>query len=128
MQNYGLLKEYEIYRYGRVRMPSLFGLCLYSYLDMQNALTRLRIEVPKLARNLRHVEEENTRLQYAIEAYESPQHLMQLARESASSRLKFPLIKEVVTLKQGLAIANPTTQKLDPLSVNARIALASRQP
>ena len=105
-----------------------FGLCLYSYLDMQNALTRLRIEVPKLARILRHVQEENIRLQYAIEEYENPEHLMQLAREGASGRLKFPLVKEVVTLKQGLAIANPSPQKLDLLTANARIALASRQP
>ncbi len=105
-----------------------FGFCLYSYLDMQNALTRLRIEVPKLARTVRHVQEENIRLQYAIEAFENPQHLMQLARAGHSARLKFPLMKEVVTLKQGLALNDPSNRKLDPLTAYSHIALASRQP
>lgn len=105
-----------------------FGACLYSYLDMQNALTKMRIEVPKIARSVKAVEEENVRLKYAIEAFENPQALMQLARGKAFSHLKFPLVKEVVTLHSGLALADPLNRKSDSLTTQPHIALASRQP
>lgn len=105
-----------------------FGICLYSYLDMQNALTKVRIEVPRLSRALKCVEEENVRLKYAIEEFENPQKLMQLARGKDFSNLKFPLTKEVVVIKQGLAVNDPFDRKLDPLTAQPHIALATRQP
>lgn len=105
-----------------------FGLCLYSYLDMQNAVTKLRIEVPKIARSVKAAQEENVRLKYSIEAFENPQHLMQLAKASEFSHLKFPLVKEIVTVKSGLALANPAHSKNDLLTAHPHIALASRQP
>lgn len=105
-----------------------FGLCLYSYLDMQNGLTRLRIEVPKLARTLRQIQEENARLKYKIEEFENPERLLQLTQQKSFSHLQFPLIKEVVILKQGLAFAEPLNQKPQPAPSHAHIAIASRQP
>lgn len=105
-----------------------FAVCIYSYLDMQNAVTRLRIEVPKLAKELRSIEEENVRMRFAAESFENPQHLMMLARDKAFAKLKFPLAKEVVALKQGSEWADPFEQKLDLLTSRSRIALASRQP
>lgn len=76
-----------------------FGWCLYSYIDRQNGITKLRITIPELAKEVRHLEEENTRLFYEIEVFENPAHLMELAKASAFAHLKFPLEKEVITLR-----------------------------
>lgn len=84
-----------------------FGLCLYSYLDLQNAVTAKRIEIPQLSNSLKKIQEENVRLQFAIEAFESPDNLLKLAREKNFSHLKFPLVKEILTLPEGLALAIP---------------------
>ncbi len=104
-----------------------FALCFYSYLDMQNSLTKLRIEVPKLVGRLRQVQEENVRLKYAIVEFENPQRLMQLAKSTSFSHLKFPLVREVIVLP-----VDPMTrsfeQKQQAFSTHPHIAIASRQP
>lgn len=90
----------------RVLVCTLFaGLCLYSFLDRQNGVTELHIKLPKLAKELKAIEEENDRLQYEIEQFENPQHLMELARRPEFSHLKHPLFKEILTLKEGSAVA-----------------------
>ncbi len=53
---------------------SVFGLCLYSYLDTQNQLTHLKIHLPEVDKELKLIEEENRRLAYEIEQFESPAH------------------------------------------------------
>ena len=80
------------------------GLLLYAYIDAQNALMRLRLKIPVLAKDIRDLKEENTHLKYEIELFESPQHLMELARHSEYSHLKQPFLKDILTLPQGLAL------------------------
>lgn len=76
------------------------GFCLYSYLDLQNGITKLRIRIPHLASEVRRIEEENTHLLYEIEAFESPENLLKLAQKREFSHLRFPVNQDVVTLKQ----------------------------
>ena len=76
------------------------GVCLYSYLDLQNEITGLRIRIPQVVSEVRHIEEENTHLLYKIEKFESPENLIRIAKQSAFSHLKFPIGHEVVTLRQ----------------------------
>ncbi|NDD58757.1 MAG: hypothetical protein EBZ47_05845 [Chlamydiae bacterium] len=83
-----------------------FGFCLFSYLEKQNELTELRIYAPKLAKEIKNIQEENTRLFYEIEQFESPDNMMKLARDSRFSHLRHPLSKEVLLLQEGLAIEN----------------------
>jgi hypothetical protein len=83
------------------------AISLYAYIDKQNALTRLRLQIPLLAKELKDLTEENTRLQYEIDLFESPQHLMQLASHSEFSHLKHPLTKQIITLSEGLALQAP---------------------
>ena len=92
---------------------SVFSLCLFSYLEKQNELTELRLYAPKIVREMKSLEEENARLCYEIEQFESPDHLLQLAREARFSHLKHPLAKEVVELSEGLAVNTslPDTKK-----------------
>jgi len=107
----------------------LFGFLLYSYVDRQNDVTRLRLEIPKIAKEIQDIKEENTRLQYEIDLFESPQHLMQLASCSEFSHLKHPLFKDVVRIDEGLALQVITEEKEEVLSIKPKLPLAvgSRQ-
>lgn len=81
-----------------------FGISLYSYIDKQNGLTQLRISIPSLRKEVRAIQEENTRLQYEIDQFENPQHLMELTRHGEFSHLKHPLVKDILTCQTGLAM------------------------
>ena len=85
--------------------------CFYSYIDKQNAVTRRRLEIPVLAKEIKDLKEENTRLQYEIDLFESPEHLMELARHSEFSHLKHPMLKEIITMQEGLALQVSTAEK-----------------
>lgn len=83
------------------------GFCLYSYIDMQNEITKLRILAPQLADQVRRIEEENTRFSYDIEAFKSPENLMVLAQRSEFAHLKYPTCSEVVTLRHSDLLITP---------------------
>jgi hypothetical protein len=68
---------------------------LYSYVRQQNDLTKIRIELPRLSREVRFLEEHNSRLKYEIERFENPKHLMQLAKRPEFSHLRYPLTNEI---------------------------------
>ena len=74
------------------------GGALYAYVKQQNDLTKVRIELPKLAREVRQLEEQNSRLRYEIERFENPKHLMELAKRPEFSYLKHPLIGEITVV------------------------------
>ena len=82
----------------------VFGVFLYSYVDKQNAVTRRRLEIPVLAKEIKDLKEVNTRLQFEIDLFESPEHLMELARHSEYSGLKQPMLKDILSMKEGLAL------------------------
>ena len=76
-----------------------FGGVLYAYIYKQNDLTKLRIEVPLVSKEVRALEEENSRLLFEIERFENPKHLMQLAKRPEFSHLKHPTFDEILTLQ-----------------------------
>lgn len=80
-----------------------FGLCLYSYLDFQNQLTRLKIEIPTIEKEIYFIAEENRRLSYEIGQFQSPSHLIELAHRPEFSHLKHPLLKEILTVPEAIA-------------------------
>ena len=73
---------------------------LYSYVDKENQLTELRLEIPKLVRELRAIDEGNTKLQYEIEEFESPAHLMQLVGKAEFGHLKHPPRNKIIILSE----------------------------
>jgi cell division protein FtsB len=77
---------------------------LYSYVNKQNDLTKLRIAIPQIAGELQALQEKNTALKYEIERFENPEHLMELARQERFSHLMHPLMHEVVMLREGIAL------------------------
>lgn len=81
----------------------VFGLGLYSYLDTQNQLTHLKIRLPDVEKELNLIREENRRLAYEIDQFESPAHLIELAHYPEYAHLKHPLIKEILTVPEAFA-------------------------
>lgn len=68
------------YRFSRLLVClSLLCCTLYRYIDKQNDLTKLRLEIPCLWAQLRQIEQENVALSFLLEKLESPEHLLQIA-------------------------------------------------
>lgn len=74
------------------------GFSLYAYIFKQNELTELRMAIPSLAKEVRSIQEENHRLRYDIDYFESPIHLMELMRMPEFSGLKFGYNQDVIIL------------------------------
>lgn len=83
---------------------SVFALYLYQIIQKQNTLNYLSLQIPKLARDVKSLEEENTKLQFEIEKFESPENLMRLVRTEQFTHLRYPLLKEVLSLEEGIAL------------------------
>lgn len=82
----------------------VLSLCLYSYLNNQNELTHLKIRLPQLEKEIKLVSEENCRLKYEIDRSEGPTRLIELAHRPEFGNLKHPLMKEILTLHEGVAL------------------------
>lgn len=76
---------------------------IYLYIAKQNELTELRLEIPVLGKEVKRIQEENIHLQYEINQFESPIHLMELARKPEFSHLKYPSLDKILILKEGIS-------------------------
>jgi hypothetical protein len=74
---------------------------LYAYLEEQNEVTKLRMEIPRLGQDLKEISEENMRLRFEIESFENPKHLMELVLQNEYSHLKHPIVSDIVMVPQG---------------------------
>ncbi len=94
---------------------------------MQNTLTAQRIRIPQLAQEIKNIEESNIRLQYEIDAFENPLHLIELARRSGLEHFKHPLLSDVVHLKEGVALQISTPRQEETFHVKQpRITLGAK--
>lgn len=82
----------------------VFGICLYSYIDKQNELTSLKIEIPKVAKQIEDLKVEIKKINYEVEMFENPAYLMQLIRQPEFKHLKHPFIEDVLTMPEGMAL------------------------
>ena len=73
---------------------------LYLYIDKQNRLTELRRRIPELEKEVRYLQDENIRLKYEIDQFESPVHLMELAEKPEFGHLKYPTLDKVIILQK----------------------------
>lgn len=76
----------------------ILGLTLYGFIVKGNQVTEMRLAVPALAKKVRMLQEDNSRLQYEIEQFENPIHLMEMKNKPELSHLKFPYAEEIVML------------------------------
>ena len=74
------------------------GFFLYRYIDKQNYLTEVRLEIPYVAKEVEQIKEENRELQYQVDSFESPIQLMELAEKPSFSHLKHPYLKDIIIL------------------------------
>lgn len=74
------------------------GLLLYAYIDRQNELTELRLQLPHLAKQVKGIQEENNRLYYEIDRFESPIHLLELSGKPEFGHLKHPYLRDIIII------------------------------
>lgn len=79
---------------------AVMALTLYAQIDTINDLTALRIAIPILEREVKALHRENERLQYEIDRFESPIHLMELARKPEYGHLIYPSMDEVIEIRE----------------------------
>lgn len=77
-------------------------LMLYSYIDEQNGLLALRRSLPKLAEEVRLLEEEVQRQEYLLAQAFSPQKLFEFLRQPEFGHLHFPKSDEVLEVSAEL--------------------------
>ena len=105
-----------------------FSFSIYSYLDKQNSCTELKIRLPKVTKEIEAIQEGNAHLQYQIECFENPQHLLTIASQPEYAHLKFPLMEEVLTVKEGLALQwNPPEQSQTVAKAKTPVVLGAKQ-
>ena len=75
------------------------GAFLYAYIDLQNTVTALKMDLPILMKELDILNEENEELTLAIERLENPFKLFKLLNMQEFSHLHFPYDDEVIILK-----------------------------
>lgn len=107
---------------------TFLGGCLYSYLNLQNSITQLRINIPQLASEVRRIEEENTHFQYEIEKFESPANLLEIAKKNSFSHLRFPVDSAVVTLKQAKPLGETEALTGQTIRQKPKIHFATSAP
>ena len=76
------------------------GLFLYAFIDKQNEITELKMQIPKLAKEVKVLQEENAHLHYKINCFENPQALLNILRKQEYSHLKYPLAEEVIVIRK----------------------------
>jgi len=83
---------------------AVFGFCLFSYLDKQNEVTQLKIQLPDIERKIGALREETRRLRYEIDQFEAPSHLIELSHRPEFGHLRHPLLREILTVPEAVAI------------------------
>ena len=83
------------------------GAALYSYFDKQNELTQMKIRLPALEKEIRQIRDETRKLQYEVDQFENPSHLIELAHYPEYGHLKHPLLREILTVPEGIVAQAP---------------------
>ena len=104
-----------------------FGFSLYSYVDKQNELTELKLRLPRIAKEIKAIRQENTRLAFEIESFENPQYLMELAKEYGY--LKHPCLNEILTVNEGIALQldKPSEESSSEVTPKVSFAVGTNQ-
>lgn len=72
---------------------------IYLYIDALNEVTEIRLAIPQVQKQLLEIVEKNNKLQYEIDRFESPLHLMEIARKPEWGHLKMPYTNEIILLE-----------------------------
>lgn len=70
----------------------------YMYIDARNQMIEMQLAIPPLQKKLRNIQSENNRLQFEVDRFESPSHLMQIAERVEFSHFKPVNKTEILTV------------------------------
>lgn len=71
---------------------------IYCYIDANNNLIGMQLAIPPLQKKIRELVAENGRLQFEIDRFESPAHLMQLVDNPEYSHLKPVFLPDILII------------------------------
>ena len=83
---------------------AVFGCSLFSYLDKQNEVAKTKMQLPEIERKIGALREETRRLRYEIDQFEDPSHLIELSHRPEFGHLRHPLLREILTVPEAVAI------------------------
>lgn len=92
-----------------------FSLFAFFSIQQENALTEMRLKIPALAQEVKRVNEENMRLEFEKNRFESPENLLRLASLPEFADFEQPTYAHVVVLPTGFSLA-----RYAPIEHNAR--------
>ena len=81
---------------------AIFGWGLFSYLNKQQELAQIRVQLPELEKRLKVIQEENRRMLCEIEELENPSRLIELVHRPEFGYLKHPLLREILTVPEAI--------------------------
>ena len=81
---------------------AVFGWGLFSYMDKQNELAKIKVQLPELEKRLKVIQEENRRMLCELEGLENPSCLIELAHRPEFGYLKHPLLREILTVPEAM--------------------------
>lgn len=73
---------------------------VYIYINEHNKVIEMQLAIPPLQKDLGTILAENDRLQFEIDRFESPAHLLQLSLKPEFRHLKFPYTTDVLVIQQ----------------------------
>lgn len=80
-----------------------FGVSLYIYLDKLNSQSELKVQVPQIAKEIELIEQDLVNLNYQIESFKNPTHLLNLALRPEFGHLKFSRQSDVMLITPNIA-------------------------
>jgi hypothetical protein len=80
----------------------VFGWGLFSYLNKQQELAQIKVQLPELEKRLHVIQEENRRMLCEIEELENPSRLIDLVHRPEFGHLKHPLLREILTVPEAI--------------------------
>lgn len=83
---------------------AVFGSCLYLYLQEQNDLAKIKMQLPQKEKEIAVLREEMRRLAYQLDQVENPSRLIELAHLPEFRHLKHPVLKEILTVPEALVL------------------------
>jgi len=95
----------------------IFSVLLYKHINKVNQLTSLKLEKPRLEKEVFFLTEDNNRLRYEIDKFENPNNLIKLIRKKEFAHLKHPIMQDILKVKEGIAL-NKKEQKQNNYSIS----------
>lgn len=78
----------------------ILGVTLYAFVERQNHLRKIQVEIPKLKKEYAALKENNGKLQYELQKSLDPKRLQELLQKAPYGHLKFPSKNEILYIEK----------------------------